>query len=362
MAGFFIGISHFNFFMKKILLLIFAIVIIIIIIAAWLLLGDATAFKENKKYLFVYTGKTDRNSVMNFIEKNDLLKNPRIFEALANRMDVWKRLRPGRFEIKKGESLLNITRMLRNNRQSPVNLVINKLRTNEDIAGAIAKNFEADSSDVISFINNDDSLAKLEVNRYNVMTLIIPNTYTLYWNTSPGRIFKRLKSEKEDFWAKKDRISKAKSLGFSPSEVYTIASIVEEETNKDDEKGNVASVYINRYRAGVPLGADPTIKFALNDFTLKRIYRKYLDVVSPYNTYRNAGLPPGPICSPSAKTIDAVLSSPKTNYMYFVAKSDFSGYHTFSSTYTEHLRHAKEYQQALDTLILRKQNAAKAAL
>lgn len=348
--------------MKRSLLLIFSIVFILVLVAAWLLLGSATAFKENRKYLFIYTGKTDKSAVMNFIKKNDLLKYPGIFEMVANRMNVWEKLKPGRFEIKKGESLINITRMLRNNRQSAVNLVINKLRTNEDIAGLIAKNFEADSVEVISFIRSDDSLSKLDVNKYNLMTIIIPNTYTLYWNTSPGRIFRRLKSEKEIFWDKKDRLSKAKSLGFSPAEIYTIASIVEEETNKDDEKGNVASVYINRYHAGMPLGADPTIKFALNDFTLKRIYRKYLDVKSPYNTYRNAGLPPGPICSPSAKTIDAVLNSPKTSYMYFVAKSDFSGYHTFSSNYREHLQRAKEYQKALDTLILHKQNAGKAVM
>lgn len=344
--------------MKKIILSI----LIISFVIAWLLLSSATSFEENKKYLFVYTGKADKTSVMNFIEDNDLLKNPKIFELLANQMDVWKRLKPGRYEIKKGESLLNISRMLRNSHQSPVNLVINKLRTNEDVAGIIAKNFEADSVEVLSFINNDDSLAKLEVNNYNLMTLIIPNTYTIFWNTSSGRIFKRLKSEKESFWDKKDRISKAKNLGFSPAEVYTIASIVEEETNKDDEKGNVASVYINRYRTGMPLGADPTIKFALKDFSIKRVYHKHLEVISPYNTYRNRGLPPGPICTPSAKTIDAVLNSPKTNYMYFVARSDFSGYHTFSSNYSQHLQRAKEYQKALNELILQKQNAAKTVL
>ena len=348
--------------MKKVILPILIVAFVVAVIGAWLLLRNATSFDENKKYLFVYTGKTDKNSVMSSIENDDLLQYPGIFELLANQMDVWKRLKPGRYEIKKGESLLNISHMLRNRRQSPVNLVINKLRTNEDVAGIIAKNFEADSVEVISFINNDDSLAKLDVNNYNLMTLIIPNTYTIFWNTSPGRIFKRLKSEKEGFWDKKDRIRKAKNLGFSPSDVYTIASIVEEETNKDDEKGNVASVYINRYRTKMPLGADPTIKFALKDFGIKRIYHKHLEVESPYNTYRNTGLPPGPICTPSAKTIDAVLNSPKTNYMYFVARSDFSGYHTFSSNYTQHLQRAKEYQKALNELILRKQNAAKTVL
>lgn len=338
------------------------LVCIIGAIAVWLVLGSATGFKENRKYLLVHTGKTNQDSVMEFIEKNNLLKNPGVFNFLANKTGVWEKLKPGRYEIKKGENLINIARMLRNGRQSPVNLVINKLRTNEDVAGIIARNFEADSLEVIDFINNNDSLAKLDVNQNTLMTLIIPNTYTLFWNTGANRIFRRLKSEKEIFWQKKNRLSKAKELGFTPEQVYTIASIVEEETNQDDEKGNVASVYINRYKSGMPLGADPTIKFALKDFGLKRIYRKYLDVQSPYNTYRNVGLPPGPICTPSSKTIDSVLHSQKTNYMYFVAKSDFSGHHTFSATYAEHLQHAKEYQKALDDLILRKQNTPKPAL
>lgn len=348
--------------MKNIIISIVIIGFIIVAIAIWLIFGSATSFEENRKYLFVHTGKADETSVMESIEKNDLLKNPGIFNFLAGRMDVWKKLKPGRYEIKKGDNLLNITRMLRNNRQSPVNLVINKVRTNEDLAGLIGKNFEADSLEVLSFINTNDSLANLDVNSNTFMTLIIPNTYTLYWNTPPGHLFKRLRSEKESFWEKKDRLNKAKNLGFTPVQVYTIASIVEEETNQDDEKGNVASVYINRYRSGMPLGADPTIKFALKDFSLKRIYHKHLEVESPYNTYRNTGLPPGPICTPSSKTIDAVLNSPKTNYMYFVAKSDFTGHHTFSSTYAEHLQHAKEYQKALDELILRKQNSAKTVL
>ena len=331
-------------------------------IAAWLFFGSATAFKENKKYLYVYTGKANKASVMEFIEKHDLLKNPGLFELLSNQTGVWKRLKPGRYEIQNGQSLVSITRMLRNSRQSPVNLVINKLRTNEDVAGILAKNFEVDSLEVISFINNDDSLSRLNVDYNTLMTLIIPNTYTLFWNSATGNIFKRLKSEKESFWQKNDRINKAKNLGFTPNQIYILSSIVEEETNKQDEKGNVASVYINRYRSGMPLGADPTIKFAMKDFGLKRIYRKYLDIQSPYNTYKNTGLPPGPICTPSSKTIDAVLNSPKTDYMYFVAKSDFSGYHTFSSNYTEHLQHAKEYQKALDDLILRKQNSSKDSL
>lgn len=345
--------------MKKIIGFLVIIIFVIVAVFAWLIFGSATSFSENKKSLLVHSGKSDEASVMAYVRENNLLAHPELFEWMATRMDVWIRLKPGRFEIKKGESLLNITRMLRNNRQTPVKLVINKLRTKSDLASVISKNFEADSTDVINFINNTDSAAKLNVNEYTFMTVVIPNTYTLYWNTAPGKIFRRLKSERDAFWQKNDRIAKAEKLGFTPDQVYTIASIVEEETNQQDEKGNVASVYINRYRTGMRLGADPTIKFALQDFGLKRIYEKYLQVQSPYNTYKNVGLPPGPICTPSSKTIDAVLSSPKTNYMYFVARSDFSGHHTFSSNYAEHLQHAKEYQKALDEMILRKQNAAK---
>jgi UPF0755 protein len=246
--------------------------------------------------------------------------------------------------------------MLRNNNQSPVNLVINKLRTPQDLAKIIGRNFETDSSDVIAYLENKDSLSKYDVDENTLMSLVIPDTYSFLWTTTVQKILKRLHSEQESFWTKNNRMQKAERLGFTTKQVYTIASIVEEETNKHDEKGNIASVYINRFKKGMPLGADPTIKFALKDFSLKRIYNKHLQVASPFNTYRNQGLPPGPICTPSAKTIDAVLNAPQTDYLFFVAKSDFSGYHTFATNYTDHLKFAREYQKALDEYLLRKQN------
>jgi UPF0755 protein len=189
------------------------------------------------------------------------------------------------------------------------------------------------------------------------MTLIIPDTYILNWNTSVKKILQRLSKEKDKFWHEDNRLTKANNLGFTPKQVYTLASIVEEETNKNDEKGNIASVYINRYKKGMPLGADPTIKFALKDFGLKRILYGHLQVTSPYNTYKNTGLPPGPICTPSEKTIDAVLDAPTTNYLFFVARSDFSGYHHFSSSYAEHEQYAKQYQQALNERVAAQQKA-----
>jgi UPF0755 protein len=275
---------------------------------------------------------------------------------VAGRLDVWERLKPGRYKIEKGQSILGIAKMLRNNKQSPVNLVINKVRTKEDLAKVIGKSFEADSTDVLEFLNNSDSLGGLHVNEDTWMTVIIPNTYTLFWTTAPSKILRRLKSESESFWDKKNRKQKAEEMGFSPTQVLTIASIVEEETNKNDEKGNIASVYINRYHKGMPLGADPTVKFALKDFSIKRVLYNHLQVQSPYNTYRNQGLPPGPICTPSTKTIDAVLNAPKTDYLFFVAKSDFSGYHTFTTNFADHIKYAKEYQRALDDYLARKKN------
>ena len=341
--------------MKKIIITLLLIGFVIAAIFAWLIFGSGTGFLENKKYLFIYTGRATQQDVMGFVKDNNLVDQPALFGWVAARLGVWKRLKPGRYEIKKGESIFRMSRTLRNGVQSPVNLVINKVRTNEDLAALLAKNFETDSTTAANFINNTDSLSTLGVNAATLMSLIIPNTYTLFWNMPVGKIIRRLKSEQENFWEKNERMEKAQALGFSPVQVSIIASIVEEETNKNDEKGNVASVYINRYNKGMALGADPTIKFAMHDFGLKRIYLKYLDVVSPYNTYKNKGLPPGPICTPSAKTIDAVLNSPKTEYLFFVAKSDFSGRHTFSTTYAEHLMHAKEFSKAQDEQALIRQ-------
>lgn len=342
--------------MKKILLFLVIAGLVVAAIFSWLLLGPATSFNEKSRYLYIGTGKANKAAVIDSIEQNRLLAHPGLFEKLATRMHVWERLKPGRFRLKKGQSLLSIARMLRNNNQSPVNLVINKLRTREDLASLIGKNFEADSASVMSFLTNPDSLAKLNVNEYTAMTLIIPNTYTLYWTTPVPKIFNRLSAEQQNFWKKKNRLQKAAGMEFSPAQVYTISSIVEEETNKNDEKGKIASVYINRYHKPMKLGADPTIKFALKDFSIKRVTYDHLKVESPFNTYKNYGLPPGPICTPSPKTIDAVLDAPKTDYLYFVAKSDFSGYHTFTSIYAEHVKYANEYRKALDEYLLRKQN------
>jgi UPF0755 protein len=262
-------------------------------------------------------------------------------------MDYRTNVKAGKYEIKKDESLINILRMLHNGRQTPVNLVITKLRTKEDLASMVGKKFECDSASFMRFLLNNDTLKTYEVDSNTVMSIVFPNTYTYFWNTTPSRIFKKLFAAYKEFWTP-ERIQQAKDHNLNETSAYTLASIVEEETTRKDDKPKVASVYINRLATGMRLAADPTIKYALRNFELKRIYDKYLLVESPYNTYRYAGLPPGPICTPSEETLEAVLQAPKTNYFYFVAKPDFSGYSNFAETYPQHLAYAKAYQKALD--------------
>jgi UPF0755 protein len=295
---------------------------------------------------------------MDSLRTNKIIKHERIFSLLADRFNYWQSIKPGKYEIKKGSSLLSIIRMLRNGQQTPVNLVITKLRTKEDLARLAGSRFEFDSAQMMAFLNNADSLKKYNIDPERSMALVLPDTYTYFWNTTPAKVYKKLAEESERFWTA-ERKQKAQSQGLDPVQAYTLASIVEEETNASAEKGNIASVYLNRISKGMPLQADPTVKFALKDFGLKRIYQKHLEVESPYNTYRNRGLPPGPICTPSRKTIDAVLNSPKTEYVYFVASPKFDGTHDFSVTYDEHLKKAREYQSALNQLEATRNNATK---
>lgn len=346
---------------KKILFFIAFFLLGLIAALAYAVFGSGTDFEEKSKYVFIYPGKTEKAEVLQQLKDNHVIKGSVTFDFIANRLNMWKKIKPGRYEIKKGTSVLNMVRMFRNNNQSVVKLVINKLRTKEDLAKIVGKNLSVDSASFMQFINNKDAMLAegledailLDSNTF--MAAVIPDTYQFYWLNTPSNIVEKLFRNYQKFWSSDKRIMKAAQVGFSPVEITTIASIVEEETNKHDEKGNVASVYINRLAKGMNLGADPTVKFALKDFALTRIYYKHLSVASPYNTYRNKGLPPGPICTPSKISIDAVLNAPKTDYIFFVAKSDFSGYHHFSSNFAEHDRYAKIYQQALTEWMERKQ-------
>ena len=332
---------------RKIIYGLLIVLLLLVAYTGYLFFASNTGFSEESKFLYIRTAKATYSDVLQTLKDSQFIRNENAFKFLANRMKLEEKIKAGRYEIKKGMSLFDIARIIRNGKQSPVNLVITKLRTKENLAAFIGKRLETDSSSLIRFLNNNDSLSSYQLDTNTVISGIFPNTYQLFWNSTPTVIFKKLFSAKEIVWTD-NRKQLAADHGLTPTDAYIIASIVEEETRTTSEKGTMASVYINRYKKGMRLQADPTIKFALKDFSLKRIYEKHLAVESPYNTYRNAGLPPGPICTPSLETLDAVLNAPSTNYLYFVAKSDFSGSHVFSETYEEHLKNAREFQQALD--------------
>lgn len=332
--------------MKKILLLVFVLLVVAGAVGAWFFVGPATGFSEEKRYLYIATNAPTKGAVIDSLDKNNLVTNTGLFSWLAGRMDYWERIRPGRYEIKKGSSLLNIVRRLRNVQQTPVNLVINKLRTPQDLAKLVGRRFETDSAAMMNYLQSDSFAAKRSINANQALAYVLPDTYTYFWNTDPDKIFQKLADASRAFWTD-ERKAKADRLNLTPLQVAVVASIVDEETNSVDEKDTIASVYLNRLQIGMPLQADPTVKFALQDFSLKRIYQKHLAVESPYNTYRNTGLPPGPICTPQKKTIDLVLDAPQTEYVYFVASPQFDGTHDFSVSYADHQIKARQYQQAL---------------
>lgn len=321
--------------------------------AGWQVFGPTVSAPENR-YFYIPTG-TVYQDVRQSLVDNNIIHNTFFFDLVSKQLKYPRLIKPGRYQIKKGSSLFGLIRKLRSGNQTAVNLVINKLRLKEDLAQKIAAHFECDSASVMQVLSDPETLRKYQVNDNTIMSIVIPNTYSLFWNTSAGNILDKLFREKEKFW-NEDRLAKAKSLNLSPVQVYTMASIVEEETNKAEDKGKIASVYLNRISKGMKLQADPTVKFAMKDFGLKRILFKHLVYPSPFNTYVYPGLPPGPICTPSITTIDAVLNAPETNYIFFVAKPDFDGYSNFASTYSEHKVFAKAYQDALDSLIRARSN------
>jgi UPF0755 protein len=298
--------------------------------------------------LIVHTGDQFED-LMHHLKKEQWMRYPGIFEQCANLTNLPNRLKPGRYVLNSKMSLWELMKQLRNARGSEVRLTITKLRTKEDLASKIGKQFEADSSELMHFLSSPDSLKQFDLDTNTAMTMIIPNSYMCWWNGSARKIMERLHEQSLLFWKGK-RSDKAKRLGLNPTEVYILASIVEEETTRRSDKGKIARVYLNRLKKGIKLEADPTVKFALRRFELKRIYFEHLKVNSPYNTYMNTGLPPGPICTPSIETIEAVLDAPPSEHIFFVAKPDFSGYSNFANTYPEHLNFARQYQEALNKL------------
>ena len=341
--------------MKKLLGFIFFVLLIAAILITWKVFGPTLKQPEGK-FFYIRTG-SNYQTVTKSLLSQKIINSTRRFDFVAKALK-YKTVKPGKFFIKKGMSVFALVRMLKNDQQSPVDLVVTKFRTKEEFARRIGKEFETDSVQMIRFLSNNDSLQHYDLDSNTWACAIIPNTYTYFWNSTPTKIFSKLYAASKKFWTDDDKQKLAKN-NLTPTEACILASIIEEETNVKADKGKIASVYINRMAKGMTLQADPTIKFAMKDFGLKRIYEKYLTVLSPYNTYANKGLPPGPICTPSPETLEEVINAPKTDYMYFVANSDLNGGSVFTSNYEDHMKYAKLYQEALnkqDSIRKAKQN------
>ena len=296
-------------------------------------------------YLYIPTGSRFEE-VSEILKTNKFLKNGYSFDWVAHRKQYENKVRPGRYRLRDGMSNNELVNLLRSGKQEPVRVTFQNIRSREELAGKISRQIEADSLSLLKLLRDADYLKQFGVNPLNSFVLFVPNTYEFYWNTTAEGFIARMAREKTKFW-NKTRTEKCQRSNFPVSQVVTLASIIEKETTKDKEKPIIAGVYVNRLKKGWPLQADPTIIYAWNDYTIKRVLNSHLKINSPYNTYLHTGLPPGPICIPSISSIDAVLDFQHHGYFYFCAKADLSGYHVFATTLAEHNRNAKKYQAAI---------------
>ena len=337
---------------KKIITIIISILLLVTIlggIAAFMIYRqiNAPAFAITQdKYIYI-SENGSYSGLLKQLEDSAHLKNTNLFNQLADRMKYSQNVKSGRYKVSPEISYLEIIRLLRNGSQEPIRLTFNNIRLKENLADRIEEQLMFNRNDLLECLNNQKVTKDLGFDTTTILTLFIPNTYDIYWNTSAENFLIRMKNEYNRFWTD-ERIKKAEKIGLTPIEVSILASIVEEETAVNSEYPIVAGVYLNRLKKGMLLQADPTVKFAVGDVTLRRILFKHLEVDSPYNTYRNLGLPPGPIRIPSIAGIDGVLNYAQHNYLYMCAKEDFSGTHNFAATLGEHTKSARRYQEALN--------------
>ncbi|MCV2483853.1 endolytic transglycosylase MltG [Flavobacterium sp. SH_e] len=333
--------------LKKIITISAVAIISVLLIYGFILISKIfssnTKFEEKEVYVYVPTDA-------NYADVKKILapyiKNFDNFELVAEKRDYPQNVKSGRFLLKKDMNNIDLVRAMRSN--VPVKLVFNNQERLENFAGRIGKEIEADSLSLLKAIKDSTFLAANGFNEENVFAMFIPNTYEIYWNTSAEKFRDKMIKEYHNFWTA-DRIAKAKAQGLTPVQATILASIVHKESVKKDERPRIAGVYLNRLRLEMPLQADPTVIYALklrdNDFdqVIKRVFYNDLVMRSPYNTYVNKGLPPGPIAMPDITALEAVLNPEKNDYIYFCASVDRFGYHEFAATLAEHNINAKKY-------------------
>jgi len=307
--------------------------------------------KKLENNIVIIPTNSSFNDAVAILHKNNQIIDTVSFREVSEMMNYKKSImRSGRYKITSSWSNRSLISHLRAGEQETVNLVLTHGWLLSDIAGKASRFIESDSTDLINLFQNEDYITKFGYTTETLMSLFIPNTYEFYWNTSEKVFFERMIKEHKSFWDSNNRLTKAKKIGLTPEEVYTLASIVEREISKDEEKKRVAGLYLNRIRVGMKLDADPTAKFATRDFKATRILYKHIRFDSPYNTYLHKGLPPGPISMASIKSIDAVLDSEEHNFYYMCVEPDNPGYHAFAETITEHNKNARKYHRWLDNI------------
>ena len=313
---------------------------------AYILFAPNFTYNSTEKQYLCIPDITSENKLYQQIESEFKVYNMSALKQVAALLQ-YQKIRSGRYLVTKGMSNFQFVRMLRSGRQTPVQLKFNNIRTKEQLSGRLSAQLMADSTMILNLLNDSAFLSNSGLNPNNSISIFIPNTYEVFWNMDAQEIFKRMKKEYDIFWTD-ERKSKADSIPLTPLEVSTLASIVEEETNGKSERPMVAGLYINRLKTNMPLQADPTLKFAAGNFALRRITGEQIKVNSPYNTYKNTGLPPGPIRISTPEGIDAVLNYKQHKYIYMCAKETLNGEHNFAENYKEHQLNARKYQKALN--------------
>lgn len=306
-------------------------------------LGD-----KKTEFFYISMGSSLMDVVNSLYEKNYILDR-NSFEWVAEKKKYKNNIHPGKYLIRSGMNNDELIDLLRSGKQEAVRVTFNNIRLKPELASIASLYLEADSSEIVKLLEDEAYCNQFGFNKENILCMFIPNTYQFYWNTSAEQFVEKMAREYKGFW-NGERRSMAKNLGLTQSQVSILASIVQKETNMNDEKPRVAGVYINRIKKDMLLQADPTLVFAIKDFSLKRVLNIHKETDSPYNTYKYKGLPPGPICVPEISSIDAVLNYEKHDYFYFCAKQDFSGYHNFAKTYAQHCLNAASFQKELNKM------------
>lgn len=302
---------------------------------------------EKQTIQFVIDNDDNYDSVRNHLYEGDIIQDAVSFSFVSKVLGYQKLVKPGMYQLEPEMTNLEAVRMLRSGAQIPVQITFNNVRLKEELADKITANIGLNPDEVLSLLNNDEFLREFGFNSKNASTMFIPNTYEVYWTISAEALFRKMFEQHQKFW-NEARKAKAEKLNLSPIEVSVLASIVQAESIKAEESPIIAGLYLNRLKRNIALQADPTLVFAVGDFTIQRVLNVHKKVDSPYNTYMYKGLPPGPINMPTITTLDAVLNYKDHNYIYMCAKEDFSGYHRFADNLTQHNKNARLFQNAMN--------------